>query len=398
MKFTRQPAFSWRDYYNPLASLTVSRLVAMEDASVRGQHADIQWFYEHMERADVMVQAAVARRLSFVDSLDWEIRSVDGADTFLAEEQRALLRHAYEKITNFRDATRHLASALFRGLAVLEKEFTGYASFVSALHPLHPWQFVDIMPGPSLRFNQHADSDCNPGEFVDPKDVVVFRSPPIFRSISRHYFGKTLAIADWDTALETSANQSIFVIAPPGASESDLQEFYDLARNVVSNHRGVLPHDTKVETFDPAGSRNSVPYFDRIKYCDEQIILAATGGLLTMLTQSGSGTLAGNAHSDTLLGLAKSDAARLSEVFQNSLDKPFLDSFFPRQPHVAYFSFDIPQKEDTAALISSVANLSWAGFRVQREQLEEKTGLKLEDIPRPDDRPSESVQPVEIQV
>jgi hypothetical protein len=43
---------------------------------------------------------------------------------------------------------------------------------------------------------------------------------------------------------------------------------------------------------------NRPPFAERIDYCDRQIVLAATGGILTMLTESGSGTLAGGAHSD----------------------------------------------------------------------------------------------------
>ena len=86
---------------------------------------------------------------------------------------------------------------------------------------------------------------------------------------------------------------------------------------------------------------------------------------------------------DGLLALAKGDAAKLSEVYQRDLDHEWLNIFFPHQPHVAYFSFDIPQKEDVNALLASVGNLSWAGYRVDMAQLEEKTGLKLHEIPQP---------------
>jgi hypothetical protein len=102
-----------------------------------------------------------------------------------------------------------------------------------------------------------------------------------------------------------------------------------------------------------------------------------------MLTQPGSGTLAGGAHAEGLLALARSDAARLSEVYQHDLDAHWLNEFVPRQPHAAYFSFEIPQKEDLASLLESVANLNWAGYRVDQKQLEEKTGLKLMPVEPP---------------
>jgi hypothetical protein len=45
-----------------------------------------------METADVTVQAAVARRLAFLDTLAWEVRATEGADPALAQEQAELLR------------------------------------------------------------------------------------------------------------------------------------------------------------------------------------------------------------------------------------------------------------------------------------------------------------------
>lgn len=108
----------WREYYNPLHGLTMARLVAMEDAADRGQHADVQpgtpkpegakaagslpatrlrlsYAGASMETADVTVQAAIARRLSFLDTLAWEVRTTEGADPALAQEQAELLRYAY---------------------------------------------------------------------------------------------------------------------------------------------------------------------------------------------------------------------------------------------------------------------------------------------------------------
>ncbi|NTW37431.1 MAG: hypothetical protein HGB17_15190, partial [Syntrophobacteraceae bacterium] len=68
---------------------------------------------------------------------------------------------------------------------------------------------------------------------------------------------------------------------------------------------------------------------------------------------------------------------------QRDLDTEWLNAFFPRQPHVAYFSFEIPQQEDLPQLLENVANLNWAGYRVDMAQLEEKTGLRLMDAPSP---------------
>ncbi len=103
-----RPTTTWRDHYNPLRGLTMSRIVGMEDATERGQHADLQWFYHYMERVNVTIQSAIARRLAFVDALDWEIRTVEGADPVLAQEQADLLRYAYDRIDNLKQAAHDL--------------------------------------------------------------------------------------------------------------------------------------------------------------------------------------------------------------------------------------------------------------------------------------------------
>ncbi len=377
----QRPTNTWRDWYNPLKGLTVSRIVSMEDAADRGQFADLQWFWHHMKRTDVTVQAAISRRLSFVASGDWEIRTNENADATLAAEQADLLRYAYNRIANFKDATLFLASALFRGYAHLEKIGTGYGTLVSRLEPIPQWFWVrDGMDG-RWRFNQDSRSTEARGEIVGTEDFCILESSALNRAIARHFFAKQLAFADWDQALELGANQSIFFIGPPGASEEKEKEYRNVAEQMASNGRGFLPNGADVKMFDP-GARSKLPFYDRIRYCDEQIVMAATGGLLSMLTESGSGTLAGGAHAAGLLALARSDAQLLSEVYQRDLDAMWLTEFFPHQPHVAYFNFDVPQQDDAVALLGAIGNLSWAGYTVEQKQLEEKTGLKLLPLPQ----------------
>ncbi|HBA86309.1 MAG TPA: hypothetical protein DCZ95_19690 [Verrucomicrobia bacterium] len=380
MRLTKQQ--TWRDFYNPIRGLTMARLISMEDQAERGQYADLQWFYYFMEKSDVTIMSAIARRLSFLDSLDWEIRIAENADPVLGQEQSDFLRYAYDRIANFKQATYFLALSLFRGFSHVEKVYTGYGDLVSRLEPIEPWFWIKKGMFGEWRFNADSRSSELQGQSIERNNFCILESGPLHRAIGRHFFSKQLAMADWDVALETSANPSIFFVGPPGSTPEKELEYKSVAEQLASNGRGYLPNGTEVKTVDPA-QRSRMPFQDRISYCDQQIVMAATGGLLTMLTEAGSGTLAGGAHSDSLLALAKSDAARLSEVYQRDLDNEWLNTFFPHQPHVAYFSFEIPQKEDVNALLASVGNLSWAGYRVDMAQLEEKTGLKLNEIPVP---------------
>lgn len=60
-----------------------------------------------------------------------------------------------------------------------------------------------------------------------------------------------------------------------------------------------------------------------------QITLPGTGGLLTMLTESGSGTLAGSAHQEAFNQVAKADSVMVSEALRRDFDKPLLATAFP---------------------------------------------------------------------
>jgi phage gp29-like protein len=121
---------AWRDAYNPLRGMSLPKLLSLLDAGERGQYADLQWFYHYMERSDAMVFSVMQRRRAALLSCDWDIKQVTGdrcqvsgkkgeknhsPDQVLAEEQAAVLREAYDRIENLRDAVAFLFSGFFRG-------------------------------------------------------------------------------------------------------------------------------------------------------------------------------------------------------------------------------------------------------------------------------------------
>ena len=368
-----------RDHYNPLRGLSLSRIVAMEESAARGDWADLQWLWRHTQDTDVTVASAVAKRLSYIEQLDWEIRRIENSDPFLAAEQEAVLRYAYERVQNLQEAAKNIAYANFTGYTFLEKVRTGYGPFIQRLEyiPPHYWRYRPDEK--RWYFNPEARSGFIGSEVADPQNLIIHEvQSPLFKPICRHFFAKQLAICDWDLALVNGANQAVFMVGPPGTTETKEQEYMNLAEKLTSNLRGYLPPGSDIKITDLA-ARGTMPYYSRIEYSDKQIVMAATGGLLTMLTESGSGTLAGNAHSETLVGLARADATAISEVFQRQFDREILKTFFPGENICVYFKFDIPRAQETLAqLIEATSALSWAGYRINQQQLEEKLGLKIE--------------------
>jgi phage gp29-like protein len=366
--------------------MSLQKLLALLDAGERGQYADLQWFYHFMERSDAMVFSVLQRRRAALLSCDWDIRQVaevapgnlppTGAkhDTVLADEQVAMLREAYDRIENLRDAVSFLFSGFFRGYAHLEKHYAD-SGLVTRLEPVEQWFWVrDGMYG-DWEYNQNAVSGRYRGVPIDPLNFVILDTIPLNRLLSMLYLGRALAMKDWDSFLEVYGIPSVFLVGPPNTPDSKAEEYHKIAEQLISDGRGYLPNGSDIKYVNGGGSHP--PFQERIDYLDRQITLVATGGLLTMLTQSGSGTLAGNAHMETFMQIARGDSLTVSEVLQEHFDAPLLAEFFPGQPVLAYFEFAPSVSEQSSRVVDDAFKLSKAGVRIDPAELSEKTGYRL---------------------
>jgi len=412
-----QKSNAWREFYNPLRGMSLPKLVSLLEAGERGRYADLQWFYHYMERSDAMVFSVMQRRKAALLSCDWDIRQVTQAgsgkwqggsagedfeqkvakvakggrlgadngttarrsglrpDRVLAEEQAAMLREAYDRIENLRDAVGFLFSGFFRGYAHLEKHFAE-SGMIRRLEPVEQWFWVrDGMYGP-WEYNQNAVSGRYRGVPIEPGNFVILDTVALNRLLSMQYLARTLTLKDWDSWLEVYGIPSVFLVGPPNTPEAKEEEYQRIAEQLISDGRGYLPYGSDIKYVNGGGNRP--PFKERIEYLDRQITLVATGGLLTMLAEAGSGTLAGNAHADTFTQISRADALTVSEVFQKHLDAPLLAEFFPGQPVLAYFEFAPAVTDEASRVVDDALKLAKAGYGMERAELAEKTGYQLQ--------------------
>ncbi len=396
----------WREYYNPLRGLTIPRMVNLLEAGERGQYADLQWMYHYMERSDPMVFSILQRRRAALLDSDWDIRqapdpagsgqgavgSRDGRtvgqsggrpsdrrtvrrpDRALADEQAAFLREVYDGIENFRDAVGFLFSGFFRGYAHLEKHL-GDDGGIERLEPVEQWFWVrDGMFG-DWEYNADAVSGRRRGTPIEREEFVIFETVALNRMLALLYLRRTLSERDWGFYMEVFGIPSTFLVGPPNMSESKEAEFQRVASEVVSDGRGYLPNGSDIKYVTGGGGKP--PFREALEYLDRQITMVGTGGLLTMLAQSGSGTLAGNAHMDTFQQIARGDAATLSEVMQRDIDVPMLKEAFPGQPALAYFEFAPAPGHEASQVVQDATQLAAAGYRVDPAEVSEKTGYAV---------------------
>lgn len=374
-----QKSHGWRDAYNPLRGLNMSRLTALQEAGERGQYADLQWLYYYMERSDAMIHSVIQRRRAALLSLDWDIRIVSQAQHDpRAQQQADFLRMVYDNIDNFREAISFLFTAFFRGFAHLEKHWADNG-LIERLEPVEQWFWLRDGLFGDWEYNAGANPGTLRGDAINPADFIIHETAALDRILSVLYLRKNLSQRDWDSYLAVYGIPSIFLVGPPNVPEDKQKEYQTIAEQILSDGRGFLPHESDIKFVNGGGGKP--PFHDQIKYIDEQITIAATGGLLTMLAEAGSGTLAGGAHQDTFLQIAKADAVTLAGVLQNAIDVPLLQQHFPGQPVQAYFEFSPNLTQETRQVVQDALLLKAAGLEIKPEEISEKTGYSLTQSP-----------------
>jgi phage gp29-like protein len=377
-----QLSTNWRAQFNPLRGLTIAHLVAMLEQGERGNYARLQWLYRFVEKRNSTLRAVLQRRQASMTRLDWDIRVRDVAagksPRSLAARQAAFLREAYERIENLREAITFLALAEFRGYAHVEKIFNARGE-VTELRPVPQWFWARLGPDAPWQYNATA----RPGlpmpsdpEMDARKFILRETDSPIDEIAVIAHVRQSLSQKDWDGFVETYGLPPLFLELPPDIPAEREAEYQAQAEAIIGDARGTVPHGTQIHTVD-SGARGQNPFAEHLRYQDELIVLAATGGKLTALTESGSGTLAGSAHQRAFDDITEAEAALISEAFQRQFDAVLLQQAFPGQPQLAYFELAATRELDPAEVINQALILAKAGYEIDPAELSEKTGYRL---------------------
>lgn len=374
----------WRAQYDPLRSFTLSRAVALREAWFRGEMADVQWTYLWAETSDPDLFALRELRSAAIAEMDWNIKTVsdDSADfdPALAEDQAHALRAAYDAIPNLTEVIDHLATATFRGYAHVEKQRAADGR-IARLEIVDQWNVVRDGFRGAWRYNPEARNTNFEGLADQPElnDDNCIISLGTDRHINFYALPKfvrcSMVEKDWTAFLEIYGLPSGVITMGPNQNPDAAADEAEAAASIAEGGSGVIPYGA---TYSPNDSPRGVdPFSPFLRAFSEKLILVGTGGKLTMLAESGAGTLAGNAHADTFRTIARAEARRINSLLQRHLDRDLLAREFPGQPVLAYFELDYQEKADPAALIDQAVKLKAAGFNVDPEELSEKTGWSL---------------------
>lgn len=344
----------YRDQFNPLRGLTIRRAIDMLEAGDRGEYADLQWTYRLIEKRDATLKGLLERYDGGLLKLEWKISTVDekelppGATREMADAQAQRLREVYTGIKNLNKAFEFLILAEFRGYAHLEKHRT-IAGELLKLEPVDQWHWVRDGINGEWQYNKDAKSGTRQGEVIEDLEdrfLIYEVARPVNEIALLNYVFKNLCKKDWVGFVEAFGITPTFIVGPPNVPADKEKDYQKLAERMTSNARGYMPNGSDVKTVE-AGARGVNPHKELKDDLTEELVLAGTGGKLTMLAESGSGTLAGEAHQDAWDEILAGKAKKISELLQCEIDqKEVLEKEFAGQPVLAYFELSLEGEDD----------------------------------------------------
>jgi phage gp29-like protein len=410
----------WRDNYNPLRALTIGRLLAIFEAAERGAYAELQLTLRKAEKRYPILKGFVERLLSALEELDWDVKIKkvlpSGATKEMADRQKKFLESRYDLIGNLTDAVGQLALADIRGYTILQKHrYDGGPNdgAVKELYWLEPWCWARDGYYGDFFYNEQSRIGVGLGTVASilgeanriggdslPRENFVMREveSPIYEIALLAMVNWLMARKDWAAFVEIFGLLNAVVIMPPNIPVGKEADFQAAAEQVANGVSGALPHGSSVE-FPAAGSRAEAPFEKLCEAQDKDVVLAGTGGQLTMLANDKGGLGDGPAeqHDDAWAKVAKAKARKINEAFHRDFDAIELAAQFPNEPVCVYFKLGDDDEEDATTVATTVQTLEGAGYETDAKEVTERTGftVKRKAAPAPAGPPNPTAPPAE---
>lgn len=372
-----------RERRNELPWLTPQRAVELYEAWRRGELADVQRVWEQLEETDDTLMTVLDKRQRALADMPWAILTDaeaigdDAERARKAELQQAYLQTVFNAVENLEEALVHLGMADFRGVAALE--ITGNMQRMR-WEVIEPWCLArPVRRGPWM-YNAKADVTFSTLEEMEKERIIVREARPIDLACMFLIVDKMHAIHGWDAFLDVYGNPSIFLELPPATGEQMARVYDALAKRIIGDGRGTVPSGSKFQTVETR-QNNCDSFEKRARWCADAIITVATGGLLTVTAESGSGTLAGSAHTDSFENLVAGSAASISAVINRQFTRRLLAAAFPDDPPLAYFSLAPEPADERMQLAQLLATLKTAGWQTTQEKASELMHMDVEPVP-----------------
>ena len=405
----------YRESYNPLRNLTMARAVSVMEQAQRGMMADLQWLYGSelgIEATDPDLYAIIERTISGISDMDWHIVTADedaiGYDAKLAEEQKDFLAGSYSACDNLASAIEHLAMARFRGFSHLQPWLKPDWT-IEHLEALPQWNMVRDGTRTSWAWNPQAlqrsyaslvgvgvggrctmdvshssvDLHLGPTPLSPEEYIVIDNRRPVNRIALIKYVRATTSEKDWDGYVDIYGIPGVFIIMPSGIPQGEEEKYRADAIDAAEAASGALPNGSDVKTLSEV--RGVQPFQMRLEWLQKQLVLAGTGGLLTMLSEpTGIGGGSTGSHDAVWQTIVRRAAKKIEQALVEQYDRRALAAVFPGRPALASFALRTKQEKNVGDAVENISKLSAAGYQVDPKQVEEETGYTVTLKPQPE--------------
>ena len=365
---------------NPLSGLNPAKVRRLYELYREGKYADVQLAWDALEEYDDMLGTVLERRQSALGEMEWDVlidaRAVgeDAALQARAEAQQDYITRRLREVENLSDAIKWLGLANFRRYSALEVLPAGGGE---RWLPIHHW----LLCRPALEgvwcYNETAETSCTRVEPIDMSAVILREvARPIDLVAMFLISAKESSVDGWDSFLEVYGNPALFFKMPPGTSDAQRDEFAAIIKEISSDGSGVYPDGGEIHTVETSAA-NADAFSRRAEWCDKALVRRATGGLLTVLAESGSGTLAGSAHMEAFRQIAANDAISIAECINRQYVRRRVAAAFPGEPVLVYFTLTQPVINDRAATVNMLCQLAGQRWRATDEAVSEEVGVEV---------------------
>lgn len=378
--------------FNPLWNISARQAQQVYDFARTGNFAQIQRLYDEIENSDPTFLVCTTRRCSAMSVLDWRIVASDerpirsrikqlGDVKNLRAEQTACLEEALAQIDNMPDALEHFALSAFRGFSIVNT-WRNTSGEPTHLECLDHWNICLDRRNREWLWNKDGVSYMNPSkdnrqmQVIPRTDMVaVVRKRQIDWPAMQIFLRNSVGERDWGRFLESYGLPPVIITMPEFTSDKESAAYMAAAEQVFEGRSGVVPSGSQVNY--ASESRGTDPFSAFIEHQMKLFVLLATGGTLTSLAESGSGTLAGNAQMKVWEQIVFSDRRITANAINQQLCKQILRERFPGQPALAEFQLYARPDFTPDEIADLAGKFDSAGFEMDAKEITQATGFTI---------------------
>lgn len=380
VKPKRTAGNAWLESINPINGLSIREAKTIFDQARLYGSPRLQKIYDEIELTDPVLMTCVERRTSALSGLGWKIVARSSADKSLANDQRDEIDSFLSGIENFAAALEHLSLAFFRGFSHVQPIWEDDLH-VKRIQLLDNWNFLTGENGEWL---------WNPECSIDPRRCEVVTKDAGLISLCRRraidypalsiFIRKSLGERDWGRFIERYGIPPVDVTMAANATPEQRSDYLDTAEKARDGLPAVWPNGSTTSRAE--ASRGQDPFTPFIEHQEKLIVLTATGGTLTSLAQSDTGSLAGGAQMDVWEEIVARDSVVIAEAVQRTLIRTYVERRFKGKPLAVDFKISKEKEASPKEVAELAATLRNAGYTIARDELEEATGFTLEEAPQ----------------